>query len=75
MGHPPCKSHLPKEKVCADGFVQKPYCSGRYGCPMCGTSDTKLLPHCLTDSIPAHLSTDDGKPLFASAALDGRGEK
>jgi len=47
--HPPCKSHQPGSLTCADGFVQSAYCSGIFGCPMCGGYDDKNAPACLDE--------------------------
>lgn len=70
MKHPPCKSYQARETVCADGFVQRPYCTGKYGCPMCGRTDDRVLPSCLKDEIPQHHSTPNGKPLFYKESRD-----
>lgn len=62
--HPPCKAYQKGQSVCADGFVQKPYCTGKYGCPVCGRSDARVLPHCLTEEVPSHLARSDGSPIM-----------
>jgi hypothetical protein len=59
----PCRSYQPGI-VCADGFVQKPYCSGRAGCHACGHIKDSALPYCLREELPEHLAHDDGSPLF-----------
>lgn len=58
-----CRSLRPGT-ICADGFVQKPFCSGRAGCHTCGHISDNALPHCLRDEVPEQLSHDDGSPLF-----------
>lgn len=62
-----CQSHQPGSMTCRDGFVQRPFCSGHAGCVACGHISGKALPPCLQGEIPAHLSNDDGSPLFWSA--------
>jgi hypothetical protein len=64
MGEKSCRSWRPAYGVCADGFIQKPYCSGNYGCPHCGRGDDKYLPACITENLPDHHANDDGTPLF-----------
>jgi hypothetical protein len=59
-----CSSYRLKSRVCADGFVQVPFCSGFYGCPTCGRSGPSSTPPCLRDEIPAHLADAKGGPLF-----------
>lgn len=50
--------------VCADGFVQKPFCRGQAGCHACGNISDKATPLCLRDELPSHMVTDGGNPLF-----------
>lgn len=69
--HPPCKSQQPGSLTCADGFVQSAYCSGIFGCPMCGGYDDKNAPACLRDSLPDHLATEAGGPLFYRGKRNG----
>jgi len=59
-----CQSYQPREMVCRDGFVQRPYCHGRAGCTACGHIAADALPGCLRNEIPEHLATDRGAPLF-----------
>lgn len=61
VGH--CRSYR-DGLVCADGFVQKPYCRGVIGCYACGYINDAVLPACTLDEIPEHLSRPDGQPLF-----------
>lgn len=62
--HPACKSYRRGNDVCADGFVQKPICSGRAGCHSCGHLSDATAPHCQNEDIPARWLTDSGLPLF-----------
>lgn len=58
-----CRSFRPGI-TCADGFVQKPFCSGRAGCHACGHISDSSLPYCTRDEVPEHFVRDDGSPLF-----------
>lgn len=64
----PCKSYRADSRVCADGFVQKPYCSGNAGCPCCGAISREQTPYCLRDEVPEHMVSDDGSPAFTREA-------
>lgn len=61
-----CRSYR-DGSVCANGFVQKPYCRGVVGCYACGHIRDSALPMCLRDDIPEHMSRQDGSPLFYQA--------
>lgn len=50
--------------ICADGFVQKPFCRGVAGCVSCGKIKESSLPYCLCDVIPMHMLNADGSPRF-----------
>lgn len=58
-----CSSYQSRNSVCKDGFVQVPNCRRPELCK-CGQSYAGAVPPCLKDEIPAHLSKDDGTPLF-----------
>jgi hypothetical protein len=62
--HEVCKSYRKGDAVCADGFVQKPFCSGSAGCHACGNISDRSMPYCLRDELPAHMAREDGSPLF-----------
>lgn len=68
MGEP-CRSYRERSTVCADGFLQKPYCRGRVGCFSCGAVSEKALPWCLREKLPDHFVKDDGSTLFYPLAL------
>lgn len=59
-----CKSYDPKSRICADGFAQRDFCSGHAGCLFCGHVSSRHLPYCMREELPAHMATDDGRPLF-----------
>ena len=53
-----CKSFM-LGLVCADGFIQKPYCR-------LGGENNRELPFCLRDKVPSQFIKDDGSPFFNS---------
>lgn len=59
-----CQSYRRNGNVCADGFIQKPFCRGYGGCDDCGHISERSLPNCLTEDIPARWLKEDGSPLF-----------
>lgn len=59
-----CQSYRPKEAVCADGFIQKPFCSGHGACFSCGHHNERSTPWCMRDDIPERWLKPDGSPLF-----------
>jgi len=59
-----CKSHIAASYICADGFAQKAFCSGRAGCFSCGNISDESLPWCLRDELPETMVNADGSPLF-----------
>jgi len=59
-----CKSYRSGETICADGFVQKPFCSGQGGCWACGNLAKSSIPYCLRDESPKHMVADNGAPRF-----------
>lgn len=50
--------------ICANGFVQKPFCDGHGACHACGHITDDAMPYCLRDELPAHFVDENGKPLF-----------
>lgn len=66
MGEP-CKSYRSADRICADGFIQLPACSGDACCWSCG-APSKIQPYCLRDELPEHWLTDGGEPVFYSRA-------
>ena len=60
-----CKSYLAGQNVCADGFVQTAPCRSGLICRFCGaySKDTQK-PNCMKETLPDHLCTDDGAPIF-----------
>lgn len=71
LANKPCRSYR-ADSVCADGFIQKPLCSGNAGCPTCGAISERAVPYCLRDEIPAHMATEAGRPLFYRETADDR---
>lgn len=69
-----CRSFSRGSLVCADGFIQKPYCSGRAGCHVCGHVSDNALPYCLRDTLPAHFIHENGHPVFYRAAHTEEGQ-
>lgn len=62
--HEACISYSREGNVCADGFIQKPFCRGYGGCHACGHVSDRSLPHCMNEDIPARWLKDDGSPRF-----------
>lgn len=71
----PCASYKPFDRVCKDGFIQKPYCRGHGCCVTCGHTSNDYLPLCLGADIPKHLSREDGSTLFYQPARPGQEPK
>lgn len=61
---PACKSYRIDQSVCSDGFIQKPYCGGNFGCPMCGAGKPKHLPQCLLDDGLDAPHFTEGRPRY-----------
>lgn len=58
-----CSAYQARSLSCANGFVQVPNCWNPRLCG-CGEAYAGAVPPCLLDSIPEHLSRDDGSPLL-----------
>lgn len=59
-----CSSYEPNSSFCKDGFIQKPFCSGRGACHACGSYSQESLPYCLSDELPLHFIKNNGSPIF-----------
>lgn len=59
-----CIAYRETGGICSNGFIQKAFCSGNVGCFSCGSIPESSLPHCLSDDLPDHWLTDDGRPRF-----------
>lgn len=60
-----CQSYRDGQFACRDGFMQKPFCRGYYGCHSCGHIKASSIPYCLSDELPMHWLKDDGSPAFS----------
>jgi hypothetical protein len=67
--HKQCIAYRAGDRVCANGFFQKPVCHGSVGCWSCGTISEREIPHCLKDELPEHWVTETGLPRLADYAL------
>lgn len=57
-----CRSYRRTDRVCADGFIQRPACYGA-SCVTCGRPSAHL-PYCLMDELPATFVDEAGRPRF-----------
>lgn len=67
-----CQAYRQHSMICANGFLQVAYCSGRVGCLSCGHVKPSSLPMCLWDELPDHYVDDSGMPLYSEAAKSAR---
>lgn len=65
-----CRSFVEHAYVCADGFMQKPFCAGHGGCATCGHVSASALPYCLREEMPPQWIHDHGRPLFYRRSSD-----
>lgn len=63
-----CKSFVPGNLICRDGFPVDAYCMG-YKCHGCG-APSKLIPLCLQDEVPERFCDEAGRMILRRDAHD-----